>query len=81
MLASRNGNGNLVPSNPAPAVTFADGTGKSVDGCAAEYRADLGAVLATVPVSLAEGGTLVITLSVGGAVNGVNRVNGVNGIH
>lgn len=78
MLASRDGNGNMVPSNSAPAVTFADGTGKDVGDCAAEYRADLGAVVATVPVLLAEGGTLVITHSVGAVGNGVNGVNGVH---
>ena len=78
MVASRDNNGNGIPLNPAPATTFTDGTAKDVSGCVAEYRADLGAVVATVPVGLAEGGLLVITCSVGAVGGGVNGVNGVH---
>lgn len=72
-----------IPSNPAPSVTFTDKQGDNVTGCSYNYRPDLGATIATVPIDLASG-LLVITLSVGGTVNGVNGssvTNGVSGVH
>lgn len=78
IVAARDGSGYLLPSTTAPAVTFTDGAGKEAAGCAAEYRAGIGAVVAMVPVQLASGAPLVITQSVGGAGDGVN---GANGLH
>ena len=83
MVAERDTSGQPVPSNPAPLVTFTDQQGNNVAGCSSNYRPDIGATVATVPINLASG-ALVVTHSVGGNVNGVNGssiTNGVNGAH
>ena len=83
MVAERDTSGQLIPSNPAPSVTFADKQGNNVTGCSYNYRPDIGATVTTVPISLASG-ALVVTHSVGSTVNGVNGSsisNGINGAH
>ena len=83
MVAQLNNISGQPISNPAPSVTFTDKQGDNVTGCSYNYRPDIGATVATVPIGLASG-SLVITLSVGGTVNSVNGssvTNSVNGAH
>ena len=81
MVAEHDPSGQLIPLNPPPSVKFTDKQGSDVTGCSFEYRADIGAIIASVPVTLASG-TLVITHSVienANGVNGPSTTNGVNG--
>ena len=83
MVPQYDPNGQLIPLNPPPSVTFTDKQGSDVTGCSFNYRADIGATIASVPVTLASG-MLAITHSVTGNVNGVSGssiTNGVNGAH
>ena len=71
MVAQNDPSGQLIPLDPPPSVTFTDKQGSSVTGCSFIYRADIGATIALVPVTLASG-TLAITHSVVDKVNGVS---------
>ena len=44
----------------APSITFTDKQGSNVTGCPYDYRPDVGATVATIPISLAPG-ALVLT--------------------
>ena len=79
MVAERDNNGQLILSNPAPSVTFADKQGSNVTGCSVTYRPEIAATVATVPISLAPE-ALVITHSVGAMINGINGTNAMNGV-
>ena len=81
MVAENDRSGQLIPMDPPPAVTFTDKQGSNVTGCSFNYRADIGATIASVPITLASG-TLAITHSVVEKVNGFSgpsTTNGVNG--
>ena len=82
MVAGNDPSGQLIPLDRPPSVTFTDKDGSDVAGCSFNYRADIGATIASVPVTLASG-TLAITHSVIENVNGVSgpsTTNGVNGV-
>ena len=81
MVAENDPSGQLIPLDPPPSVKFTDKDGSDVTGCSYRYRADIGATIASVPVTLASG-TLAITHSIVENVNGVSgpsTTNGVNG--
>ena len=81
MAAEYDPRGQLIPLDPPPSVTFTDKQGSDVTGCSFKYRADIGATITSVPVTLASG-TLAITHSVMENLNGVNgssTISGVNG--
>ena len=81
MVAEHDPSGQLIPLDTPPSVAFADKQGSDVTGCSFNYRADIGATIASVPVTLASG-TIAITHSVVENVNGVSgpsTTDGVNG--
>ena len=78
MVAEYDPSGHLIPLDPPPSVTFTDKQGSDVTGCSFNYRADIGATIASVPVTLASG-TLAITHSVTSNVNGVSGPSTTSG--
>ena len=81
MVAEYDPSGQPIPLDPPPSVTFTDKQGSDVTGCSFAYRADIGATIASVPVTLASG-TLAITHSILSNVNGLSgpsTTSGVNG--
>ena len=80
MIAEHDPSGQLIPLDPPPSVTFTDQQGSDVTGCSFHYRADIGATIASVPVTLASG-TIAITHSVVENVNSVSDPSTTNGIN
>ena len=81
MVAEHDPSGQLIPLDPPPSVTFTDKQGLDATGCSFEYRADIGATIASVPVTLASGTLAIKHLIIENAngASGPSTTNGVNG--